>query len=87
MDLYSYLLRNRIVFLGGFVDFEMATKIVGSILALDALDSEEDIKLYINSPGHAFPCQYNKAYSLYRQVVPSMRFWESWMYSEPPRRM
>ena len=51
MDLYSYLLRNRIVFLGGFVDFEMATKIVGSILALEALDDQDDIKLYINSPG------------------------------------
>ena len=61
MDLYSYLLRNRIVFLGGFVDFEMATKIVGSILALDALDSEEDIKLYINSPGDAFPCESRTA--------------------------
>lgn len=51
MDLYSYLLRNRIIFLSGFIDFEVSTKIVGSILALEALDEEEGIKIYINSPG------------------------------------
>ena len=33
------------------MDFEMATKIVGSVLALEALDDQEDIKIYINSPG------------------------------------
>ncbi|GMH35886.1 hypothetical protein BSKO_03754 [Bryopsis sp. KO-2023] len=50
-DLYSYLLQNRIVFLGSFVDFETSTKIVGSLLALEADNEDEDIKMYINSFG------------------------------------
>jgi len=47
----SYLLRNRIIFIGSRIADEQATQIVASLLALEAMDSTSDIKLYINSPG------------------------------------
>jgi len=51
MDLMNYLLRQRIIFLSGYVNDKLATQIVGSLLALEAMDEEEDIRLYINSSG------------------------------------
>lgn len=51
IDLFNYLLRQRIIFLAGYVNDKMATQIVGSLLALEAMDEEEDIRIYINSPG------------------------------------
>jgi ATP-dependent Clp protease protease subunit len=50
-DLYSLLLRERIVFLGQEVDDQIANLIVAQILYLEADDAEKDISLYINSPG------------------------------------
>eukprot|EP00878_Enallax_costatus_P002557 GHUV01002739.1.p1 GENE.GHUV01002739.1~~GHUV01002739.1.p1 ORF type:complete len:295 (+),score=74.10 GHUV01002739.1:702-1586(+) len=50
-ELYNYLLRQRIVFLSGYVNDKLATQIVGSLLALEAMDEEAEIRLYINSPG------------------------------------
>ena len=50
-DLYSRLLRDRIVFLGQQVDSDLANLIVAQLLFLDAEDPEKDIYLYINSPG------------------------------------
>ncbi|WP_349258060.1 ATP-dependent Clp protease proteolytic subunit [Gaiella sp.] len=50
-DLYSRLLRERIVFLGRPVDDELANLIVGQLLFLEAEDPEKDISLYVNSPG------------------------------------
>src|ERR1700690_3990500 len=50
-DLYSLLLRERIVFLGQEVDDQIANLIVAQILYLEADDPEKDISLYINSPG------------------------------------
>ena len=50
-DLYSRLLRDRIVFLGRPVDDEIANLIVGQLLYLAAEDPEKDIALYVNSPG------------------------------------
>ena len=50
-DLYSRLLRDRIVFLGRPVDNEIANLIVGQLLYLEAEDPEKDIALYVNSPG------------------------------------
>nr|7EKO_A Chain A, ATP-dependent Clp protease proteolytic subunit [Chlamydomonas reinhardtii]7EKQ_A Chain A, ATP-dependent Clp protease proteolytic subunit [Chlamydomonas reinhardtii] len=51
MDLYRYLLSNRIIFIGGYINDKMATQIVGSLMALEAVDENEDIRIYINSPG------------------------------------
>ncbi|MCL2938971.1 MAG: ATP-dependent Clp endopeptidase proteolytic subunit ClpP [Trichodesmium sp. MAG_R02] len=50
-DLYSRLLRERIVFLGTQVDENLANTITAQMLFLDAEDPEKDIQLYINSPG------------------------------------
>ncbi|MGF1479865.1 MAG: ATP-dependent Clp endopeptidase proteolytic subunit ClpP [Cyanophyceae cyanobacterium] len=50
-DIYSRLLRERIVFLGQQVNDELANLIVAQLLFLEAEDSEKDIYLYINSPG------------------------------------
>jgi ATP-dependent Clp protease protease subunit len=50
-DLYSRLLRDRIVFLGRPVDDEIANLIVGQLLFLEAEEPDRDIALYVNSPG------------------------------------
>jgi len=50
-DIYSRLLRERIVFLGREVDDELANVIAAQLLVLEAEDPEKDISLYINSPG------------------------------------
>jgi ATP-dependent Clp protease protease subunit len=50
-DIYSLLLRERIVFLGQEVDDQVANLIITQMLYLEAQDPEKDISLYINSPG------------------------------------
>lgn len=50
-DIYSRLLRERIVFLGTQVNDEVADSIVAQLLFLDAEEPEKEIQLYINSPG------------------------------------
>ena len=50
-DIYSRLLRERIVFLGTQVTDEIADSIVAQLLYLDSEDPEKDVQLYINSPG------------------------------------
>ena len=50
-DIYSRLLRERIVFLGEAVTDEIANLVVAQLLFLEAEDPEKDIYLYINSPG------------------------------------
>jgi len=49
-DLNSHLLRNRIVFLGQRINDQVAVQTVASLLALNSLNTEEEIKLYINCP-------------------------------------
>jgi ATP-dependent Clp protease protease subunit len=50
-DIYSRLLRDRIVFLGREVEEEIANVIVAQLLLLEAEDPEGDVSLYVNSPG------------------------------------
>jgi len=50
-DIYSRLLRERIIFLGEQVTSETANRIVAQLLFLEAEDPEKDIYMYINSPG------------------------------------
>lgn len=50
-DIYSRLLKDRIIMLGGPIDDNVANSVVSQLLFLDAQDSERDIFLYINSPG------------------------------------
>ena len=51
MDIFSRLLRERIIFLGTAVDDHIASLIIAQLLFLEAEDPEKDINLYINSPG------------------------------------
>lgn len=50
-DIYSRLLAERIVFLGGPVTDEVANSVIAQLLFLDHEDSKKDIKLYLNTPG------------------------------------
>lgn len=50
-DIYSRLLNERIIFLGGPIDDHTANLIIAQLLYLDHTDSKKDISLYINSPG------------------------------------
>ncbi len=50
-DIFSRLLRERIIFLGDEIDDELANSIVAQLLLLDSENPEKDIMLYINSPG------------------------------------
>ena len=50
-DIFSRMLRERIIFLGEEIDDEMANSIVAQLLVLDAENPEKDIMMYINSPG------------------------------------
>ena len=50
-DIYSRLLKDRIVFVGGEIDDNMANAIVAQLLFLQAQDAEKEVSMYINSPG------------------------------------
>ena len=50
-DIYSRLLKDRVVFLGGPINDEVANVIIAQLLFLEAEDPDKDIHLYINSPG------------------------------------
>jgi len=50
-DIYSRLLNDRVVFLGGQVDEDAANLIVAQLIHLESDDADKDIHLYINSPG------------------------------------
>lgn len=50
-DIYSRLLKDRIIFLGGEIEDNMANTVVAQLLFLEAEDPDKDIYLYINSPG------------------------------------
>lgn len=51
MDIFSRLLRERIIFLGTPIDDHIASLIIAQLIFLEAEDSEKDIHLYVNSPG------------------------------------
>lgn len=50
-DIYSRLLKDRIIFLGGAIDDQVANLVIAQLLFLEAEDPDKDIHLYINSPG------------------------------------
>ncbi len=50
-DIYSRLLKERIIFLGTPIDDQVANSIIAQLLFLDSQDKKNDVKLYINSPG------------------------------------
>ncbi len=50
-DIFSRLLKDRVIFLGDAVDNNVANIVVGQLLFLESVDPDKDIHLYINSPG------------------------------------
>ena len=50
-DIYSRLLKDRIIFIGGPIDDDIANSVVAQMLFLEGDDPDKDINLYINSPG------------------------------------
>ena len=50
-DIYSRLLKDRIIFLGGAINEDVANVVVAQLLFLEAEDPKKDIQMYINSPG------------------------------------
>ena len=57
-DLYSRLLKDRIIFIRGLFDQNMADSVVAQLLFLESSDNTEDIRLYINSPGGEISAMY-----------------------------
>ncbi|HSD64758.1 MAG TPA: ATP-dependent Clp endopeptidase proteolytic subunit ClpP [Ignavibacteriaceae bacterium] len=51
MDIFSRLLRERIIFIGTAIDDHIASLVIAQLIFLEAEDSEKDINLYVNSPG------------------------------------
>lgn len=50
-DIYSRLLKERIIFIGGLINDEVANIVIAQLLFLESQDAKKDITLYINSPG------------------------------------
>ncbi len=50
-DIYSRLLKDRIIFLGGRIDDAVANTVIAQLLFLESEDNKKDIQMYINSPG------------------------------------
>ena len=70
-DIYSRLLRERIIFLGTDVNDAVADALVAQMLFLEAEDPEKDIQIYINSPGGSVPAGL-AIYDTMQQVAPDV---------------
>jgi ATP-dependent Clp protease protease subunit len=55
VDIYSRLLRDRIIFIGGIIDDDYANLIIAQLLFLSGEDPEKPVQMYINSPGGVVP--------------------------------
>lgn len=69
-DIYSRLLKDRIIFIGGPIDDNVANLVIAQLLFLEAEDPEKDIHLYINSPGGV--------------VTAGMAIYDTMQYVKPP---
>ncbi|GGO06917.1 ATP-dependent Clp endopeptidase proteolytic subunit ClpP [Saccharibacillus kuerlensis] len=70
-DIYSRLLKDRIVFLGSAIDDQIANSITAQLLLLEAEDPEKDIHFYINSPGGVTTAGF-AIYDAMRHVKPDV---------------
>jgi len=71
-DLYSRLLKDRIVFIKGTVQSEMADAVVAQLLFLETNDPETDINMYINSPGGEINAMY-AMFDVMKYIKPDIR--------------
>ncbi len=69
-DIYSRLLKDRIIFLGSAVDDDMANVIIAQMLFLESEDPDKDVNLYINSPGGS--------------VTAGLAIYDTMQYVKPP---
>ena len=69
-DIYSRLLKDRIIFIGGGIEDHMANLIIAQLLFLESEDPDRDIHLYINSPGGV--------------VTAGMAIYDTMQYLKPP---
>ena len=70
-DIYSRLLRERIIFLGTGIDDAIADAVVAQLLYLEAEDPEKDIQIYVNSPGGSVTAGL-ATYDTMQQVAPDV---------------
>jgi ATP-dependent Clp protease protease subunit len=70
-DIYSRLLRDRIVFLGSPIDDGVANTVIAQLLFLESQDPKEDIRMYINSPGGSVTAAL-AIYDTMRHIRPSV---------------
>ena len=70
-DIYSRLLKERIIFLGGPIVDPVANSVIAQFLFLESEDDKKDIKLYINSPGGSVPATL-AIYDTMRYVKPNV---------------
>jgi len=73
-DIYSRLLRERVVFLGGEMDGDVANMVVAQLLFLEAESAERDIALYVNSPGGDLTALF-AIYDTMQAVRPDVATW------------
>jgi ATP-dependent Clp protease protease subunit len=73
-DIYSRLLRERVVFLGGVMNDELANVVVAQLLFLEANDPERDLAIYINSPGGDMTALF-AIYDAMQGVRPDVATW------------
>ncbi len=71
-DIYSRLLKDRIIFLGGPINDQVANAIVAQMLFLESQDPKKDIELYINSPGGSVSAGF-AIYDTMQYVKPDVR--------------
>ena len=71
-DIYSRLLKDRIVFLGGEINDDTANLVVAQLLFLEMEDPDSDISLYINSPGGSVPAGM-AIYDTMQYIKPQVR--------------
>ncbi|MTI84994.1 MAG: ATP-dependent Clp endopeptidase proteolytic subunit ClpP [Firmicutes bacterium] len=69
-DIYSRLLKDRIIFIGGPIDDNVANLVIAQLLFLEAEDPEKDVHLYLNSPGGI--------------VTAGMAIYDTMQYIKPP---
>jgi ATP-dependent Clp protease protease subunit len=73
-DVYSRLLRERVVFLGGVLDEAVGNLIVAQLLLLESEDPDKDVSLYINSPGGS-PTAMFAIYDAMQAIHPDVATW------------
>lgn len=73
-DIFSYLLKNRIIFLSGCIDDDIANIICAQLFFLEAENPEKDIYLYINSPGGSITAGL-AIYDTMQLIHPDVQTW------------